>query len=383
MKSALSNRDLVSPIYHSQSDVSITSLSQTYNGSTVVFHDEEIGHLQTAEIADIDAYYAEQYKFFDQSEEEDILYEVVDGKKIYRQQHQVNTLRKKISFDKPMSVLDYGCAKGTVMKRLSAEVATVAPHLFDVSDMYSHLWDKFVPSKQYASYEPREEWAESFDLVTSFFAFEHLSDPLLELRTIKGLLKDDGLIYLVVPSVFANTGDFIVVDHVHHYSEASLTYLFSQAGFEVLEIDAESHFAAFIVVGKKTASERLPYEFAANKLDEINQKINEIAVFWSGFRDRVREFEQASAGKNSAIYGAGVYGNFIFSCLESGENCVGFLDQNPLLIGGHAMNKPIMHPDDLPLDVAAIYVGLNPRISRDVILGIDSWKGRSLEKLFV
>ncbi len=214
---ALTGKLLKTPIYQSHGDLSVTSLSQTYEGKTTVYFNEEIGHLQTQEIADIDTYYDKKYQFFNQSDEDDILYKVVDGKKIFRQEHQVNTLLSKLRFESGMQVLDYGCAKGTVMKRLKLQNPSVETYLFDVSQMYVELWQKFLPSDDYyASYKTKPEWRGRFDVVTSFFAFEHISDPFKELSIINDLLKDGGHFYCVVPNVFENTGDFIVADHVHH-----------------------------------------------------------------------------------------------------------------------------------------------------------------------
>ena len=250
-KCALTGKTLSSPLYHSQSDRSITSLSQICSGATVVYLNREIGHLQTKEVENVGVYYDKLYQFFNQSEEDDILYEVVNGEKIFRQQHQVDTLLSKISFKPGMKILDYGCAKGTVMKRLSSQNPTLIPYLFDVSKMYVHLWEKFVLSHQYASYHPKKEWKESFDVITSFFAFEHTPDPVKEILTIKHLLKPNGIFYCVVPNVFENPGDFIVADHIHHYSEFSLRYMFAKAGFQTLQVDSQSHFSAFIIIGKK------------------------------------------------------------------------------------------------------------------------------------
>ncbi len=143
LTSALTGDLIETPIYNSASDKSITSLSHIISGSTKVYYDPQIGHLQTNELADIDKYYDEEYKFFDQSDEDDILYKVIDGKKIFRQQHQVDTLLSKIELNPGMKILDYGCAKGTVLKRLHAERPDIMPYLFDVSQMYVPLWEKF------------------------------------------------------------------------------------------------------------------------------------------------------------------------------------------------------------------------------------------------
>src|ERR1700692_2684872 len=116
LTSALTGDLIETPIYNSGSNKSITSLSQIISGSTKVYYDSKIGHLQTNEIKDINKYYDEEYKFFDQSDEDDILYKVIDGKKIFRQQHQLDTLLSKVELKSGMKILDYGCAKGTVLK---------------------------------------------------------------------------------------------------------------------------------------------------------------------------------------------------------------------------------------------------------------------------
>jgi len=383
IKCALTGKTLQTPIYQSQGNLSVTSLSQTYDGKTVVYFNEEIGHLQTKEIENIEVYYDKQYQFFNQSDEDDILYKVVDGKKIFRQEHQVNTLLSKINFEAGMQILDYGCAKGTVMKRLGLQNLSVDTYLFDVSQMYVDLWKKFLPSDHYASYKTKEEWNEKFDVVTSFFAFEHTPDPLKELRSINDLLKDGGYFYCIVPNVFENTGDFIVADHVHHYSDVSLRYLFAKAGFETIEIDTLSHFGAYIAIGKKISRESL--ELQINFLDLVNvvDAAQEIANYWNTLQDKICQFEQSVSGQKAAIYGAGVYGSFIATCLRNLDDIQCFIDQNPLLHGFSFKGKPILQPTDLPLEIVNLYIGLNPKIAKKAIESINNWHQRNHRYLFL
>ena len=380
---ALTDKTLQDPIYQSQGHLSITSLSQTYEGKTIVYFNEEIGHLQTKEIEDIETYYDKQYQFFNQSDEDDILYKVVDGKKIFRQEHQVNTLLSKINFEAGMKVLDYGCAKGTVMKRLAQQNSSVETYLFDVSQMYVSLWERFLPSNRYASYKTKEEWQEKFDVVTSFFAFEHAPDPLKELRNINSLLKDGGYFYCIVPNVYENTGDFIVADHVHHYSDVSLRYLMAKAGFETVEIDVSSHFGAYIAIGKKVSQESLELQINSIDLANVINAAQETANYWNTLQDKICQFEQSVSGQKAAIYGAGVYGSFIATCLKNLDDIQCLLDQNPLLHNTKVMGKDVYHPDELPQDVSSIYVGVNPRIASQVIGDIVSWNGKNLSILYL
>ena len=380
---ALTGKPLQTPIYQSQGNISVTSLSQTYEGKTVVYFNEEIGHLQTKEIENIDVYYDKQYQFFNQSDEDDILYKVVDGKKIFRQEHQVNTLLSKINFESGMQVLDYGCAKGTVMKRLGLQKPSVETYLFDVSRMYVNLWEQFLPSDHYASYQTKEEWNEKFDVVTSFFAFEHTPNPVKELCNINNLLKYGGYFYCIVPNVFENTGDFIVSDHVHHYSDVSLRYLFAKAGFETIEIDVSSHFGAYIAIGKKISRESLELQINSLDLSNVVNAAQETANYWNTLQDKISQFEQSVSGQKAAIYGAGVYGSFIATCLKNLDNIQCFIDQNPLLQGCLVHGKLILLPTDLPKEIINLYIGLNPKIARTNIESIDYWHHKNYNYLFL
>ncbi|MBD2315391.1 class I SAM-dependent methyltransferase [Phormidium tenue] len=380
---ALTGKPLLNPIYQSQGNLSVTSLSQTYEGKTVVYFNEEIGHLQTKEIENIDVYYDKQYQFFNQSDEDDILYKVVDGKKIFRQEHQVNTLLSKINFEDGMQVLDYGCAKGTVMKRLCLLNPSVETYLFDVSQMYVNLWEKFLPSDNYASYKTKKEWNKKFDVVTSFFAFEHTPDPIKELRNINNLLKDGGYFYCIVPNIFENTGDFIVADHVHHYSDVSLKYLFAKVGFETIEIDISSHFGAYIAIGKKVSQESLDLKINSIDLANVVNAAKKTANYWNTLQDKICQFEESVSGQKAAIYGAGVYGSFIATCLKNLDNVQYFIDQNPLLHGTTTFDRPIISNNDLPEYIQVVYVGLNPKIAKQVVEGFSEWQEKMSSILFL
>jgi 2-polyprenyl-3-methyl-5-hydroxy-6-metoxy-1,4-benzoquinol methylase len=375
LRSALTGDLIENPIFDSVSGRSITSLSHIIEGSTKVYYDPRIGHLQTTEIANIEKYYDEEYQFFDQSDEDDILYQIVDGKKIFRQQHQVDTLQKKIGFKPGMKVLDYGCGKGTVLKRLHDQRPDVIPYLFDVSEMYVPLWKRFLQPDQYASYEPKEEWNGLFDVVTSFFAFEHTPQPLKELASIKKLIRPQGLIYMIVPNVYENTGDFIVADHVHHYSEISLRYMLWKAGFEVTEIDSASHFGAFIIVARNS-DKLLTFNPDRGELERISEQSRSLAGYWGGLQSKINAFEATTGDKRAAIYGAGVYGNFIAASLKGFDKIDAFIDQNPLLTGTTIWEKPILPPTDVPADVEIIYVGLNPRTARSAMESLGLGEGR-------
>jgi hypothetical protein len=64
-------------------------------GRTEVFFCGACGHLQTTELPNLDAYYATEYEINFASEDDDQLYKVIDGRPVYRAEHQANVLLRK------------------------------------------------------------------------------------------------------------------------------------------------------------------------------------------------------------------------------------------------------------------------------------------------
>ena len=109
-----------------------------------------------------------------------------------------------------------------------------------------------VLAEGWAIYAPRPEWSESFDAVLSFFALEHVAAPRQFMADLHQLLKPGGSAYLLVPNVYTNVADFVVADHVNHFSQPSLATLFATAGLAKVSVDDGVHDAAFVVTAQKS-----------------------------------------------------------------------------------------------------------------------------------
>jgi SAM-dependent methyltransferase len=364
---------LGAPIYESSRPTSITSLCQVLEGYTRVWHCAGCGHTQTEPLPALEKFYAEEYQMLTASEEEDQLYVVRECKKVFRTEHQVATLLNKLVVPEDAQVLDYGCAKAATLKALCGQRADLTPHVFDVSERYRSFWNVFVPEAQQAIDQVPDAWAERFDLVTSFFALEHVADPRAMMAAVYQLLHERAWFYFLVPNLFANTADLVVADHVNHFSKASLTRLLGDAGFTACAIDGEVHNSAWVVTAQKgkPSSTAFPTESLVGPLTEM-------ADYWRAFGKRVRDFETAHEGA-SAIYGSGFYGTFISTCLEQPERVRCFLDQNPHRQKQSLLDLPIVAPEALPGEVNSIYVGLNPRVAREEIAAANNLQSRECD----
>jgi SAM-dependent methyltransferase len=378
VKCNICSHQLVTPIFSSKENISITSLCEFYPQKTEVFFCKNCGHLQTTPLIDIEKYYDLSYKILIDTEEEDQLYQAIDGQKKYRIDHQLETLLNKVIVPQQAQILDYGCAKSATFKKLVQIRTDLTPHLFDVSEMYIPFWEKFVQPDNWATYIVKPEWEEYFDLVTSFFALEHVAKPEEMLIAIDRLLKPGGIFYGIVPNTYTNIADFVVIDHVNHFSKNSLEFLLKNTGFESIDIDTASHNGAFVITAKKkltNSSSRLENRSSQDTIVNLEQQATSIAEYWYNIISKIRSFEsEHHNSKFVAIYGSGFYGTFIATCLENLDRVKCFVDLSPYRQGKYLLEKPIIPPQELNKSTELVYVGLNPQSSSHSIAEIDDWQ---------
>jgi hypothetical protein len=200
------------------------------------------------------------------------------------------------------------------------------------------------------------------------------------------MLKPGGALYCIVPNVATNVADFIVLDHVNHFSAPSLSHLLSGAGLVVESIDDTVHRGAFVVVARRMAKAdqtALSAEYSLDVQDWLS-RFQGMASFWSKAAERVRSQEaQLPHGVETAVYGAGFYGAFVVSCLNEPQRVVCHLDQNVYLQGRDLNGRPILSPAQLPEHIQNVWVGLNPTHARQIVSQVGSLKARHMSFLFL
>jgi len=371
----------LSGIYESPDNLSITTMNKLVTGKTNVYFCDKCGHLQTSELPNLVEYYANEYEVNLASEDDDQLYKIVDGKPIFRAEHQAAILMSKIKFHAGCRVLDYGCAKSPTLKKVLAERPDIEPFLFDVTDKYIPFWERFPKVPQWSVHQPNPAWHGTMDVVLSFYALEHVANLDEAICNIKALLKPGGTFYFLVPNVYQNIADFIVADHINHFSANSLRTLLQGAGFEDIAVDDKSHEAAF-VVSAKLARSVSGGGIVAAEMEAQHKAALEMAEYWNSIVGRIRAFEASSNG-SFAVYGAGFYGSFITSITLHPDRICCVVDQNKHLWGRELNGKRIIAPDELPEEVTHVLVGMNPRNARANISAIPSWQNRKLVYFFL
>lgn len=369
---------LGAPIYESDSAHTLTSLCELREGRSRVWGCRQCGHLRGEALPDAPEYYETEYRILLDHDDEDQIYDTRGEQIIYRTDHQLDTLLSKLQLPAGTQLLDYGCAKAAMPKRLLAVRPELQIHLFDVSDMYRAHWDRLIPAERQATHETPPDWQARFDVVTSYFALEHISEPRATVAHVRSLLKDNGVFYGIVPDTFGNPGDFFVLDHVNHFTTASLHALLRDAGFQQIQIDAAVHRGALVFC----ASPQGTVTPAPPPLAEFERGVA-LARHWHDINERLQRAEADARSGPAAIYGSGFYGAYITSSLQHPERIQCYLDRNPFLQGRQLFGKPILTPQSLPEEVRTLYIGLNPSVARAALAEMTWLKERDIDLIFL
>ncbi len=370
------------PIFESAEAKSLTTMNTLINGKTTVYFCAHCQHGQTNELPDLVEFYATEYEINIDSEDDDQLYDVIDGKEIYRSEHQARVLMSKIDLSRHRKVLDYGCAKAPTLRQVCGAVPGIEPYLYDVTDKYIPFWETFPSKAQWATHSPDPKWHGQIDVVLSFYALEHIPHLAGILGDVRALLVDGGYFYFIVPDMYQNAADFVVADHVNHFSRQSLWHLLANNGFTDIDIDDQAHASAYVVSARRAPDGAAPP--APPVFEDRARQALELAELWGSIKTGITAFEaHTPADVPLVIYGAGIYGNFILSCLANPERVTHFLDQNAFLHGTEISGAPVIAPADLPHQKAAILVGLNPRNARRIIDEIPGLRAPGRDFLFL
>jgi SAM-dependent methyltransferase len=150
-------------------------------------------------------------------------------------QHNTHFLKKRFSkfISKNSSVLDFGCGGGFLLNSLDCQEKIG----FDINlRALNHLKELGIKSCNNLN-EINEN---SIDIIISNHCLEHIPNPLVSIKELKTKLKNNGQIILIVPheTIGNNYKPGDINYHLYTWSPLTLGNLFSEAGFEVINVKA-------------------------------------------------------------------------------------------------------------------------------------------------
>jgi 2-polyprenyl-3-methyl-5-hydroxy-6-metoxy-1,4-benzoquinol methylase len=356
---------LSDPVY-SSSGMSITSVRSVHGTSLTVYMCPSCFHVQKPALQSTDTYYDKDYRISLESDEFDQLYDKVENKCIYRTDYQAELVLNSVDVPFKARILDYGAGKASTLMKISALRPDLVPYVFDVSDTYKKYW-QVLSREQQATYNIPRSWENAFSLVMAHFVLEHVEDPCRFFSNIADLLTDEGYLFFTVPNILTNPGDFIVADHINHFSFSSITTALKNTSLSIVTID-KSIFRGAIVCVAKLNVKSTPADH--NDSSDFTGDISKIVRYWLDFDRHLDRTAKRYMSASTAIFGAGVYGSYIAAKIKDSVLLRCFLDNSPHLINSRHMGFPVFAPHDMPEDIRVIYSGLNPSIARRVLASL-------------
>jgi SAM-dependent methyltransferase len=358
---------------YSSAGPSMTSTNVTLPTLTQVFVCDRCGHAQSPELPDVRRFYDTEYRISLASEEHDQLVTLGDGRNVFRTDFQAEAALSMAAPPQGAQVLDYGAAKASTLRKIMSTRPDITPYVFDVSQDYRGHWNGWIAPGHQAIYRLPDGWEQTFDLITAHFVLEHVADPLGMLRTVAGLLKPEGKLFLSVPDALGNPGDLMVIDHLNHFVAGSLRTAFARAGLEVLELDAATFAGALIVAARRAPDPRPPIR----DVDAI-ERTRAAAAGWARSTERIHAAAARHRGSPAAIYGAGFYGSWIATLLGDNPDLRCFLDRNPHAQDDIHIGLPVLAPDAAPDEIEVVYAGLNPLKARAILASVPTLTDRTI-----
>jgi SAM-dependent methyltransferase len=133
-------------------------------------------------------------------------------------------------------VLDFGAGVGHIAKAIREIAGTKAITCIE-ADLESQT---ALKKDGFHVVERLEECGSDFDAVLMVEVIEHIDSPVALLRTIKAHMRPGGRIFLSTPCGETRSGSratnaFDTPEHVHFFTERSLTLAIEEAGFKNLD----------------------------------------------------------------------------------------------------------------------------------------------------
>jgi SAM-dependent methyltransferase len=179
---------------------------------------------------------------------------------------------------------------------------------------------------------------------------EHMIDPIAALKLARGALAENGVILLEVPCATAPhlvAPGWFTLEHLHYFSETSLTSLLAAAGFAPLEFRIAFKAELYPVIAAVAARTSRPVKPGANTL-----AVAQTQAFLKDLVAHDNSLWQSTAGrlKNVSgpvyVWGAGVHTAQLFDRTLIYGQVKGIIDRDSQKWGSVMGDHTIISPDD-------------------------------------
>lgn len=144
------------------------------------------------------------------------------------------------------ALLDVGCATGFFLDLARDHGWDVAgTEVSEFAAQYAH--DRFGLDVRLGTLKELALDAQAFDVVTMWDVIEHVPDPMEELREVRRIMRDGGVLSIITPDAGSIVARILgrrweefrrVREHLYFFSLRTLSEMLHKAGFEILRTES-------------------------------------------------------------------------------------------------------------------------------------------------
>lgn len=252
-------------------------------------------------------------------------------------------------------LLDVGCGNGALLRSFAAEFPSWELIGVDRSESGADAV-RVIPGVQRFVVGGPEDAPGRYDLITLIHVLEHVPEPLAFLSEIAAKLTPEGAVLIDAPSFASNPFDLAVVDHVMHFSFATLRELTRRAGFALPAYSSSlirKEHAALLTLADGITTVDGRGSRAADSATAAVSLLQGLATW----------LPQRFGDQEIGILGTGIAATW--ACEQLPNGAAYFVDEDPHRFGKTYMGTPVVAPADVPDDLT-VFVAQPPLMAREI-----------------
>jgi SAM-dependent methyltransferase len=245
-------------------------------------------------------------------------------------------------------LLDVGCANGVTL-RTFAERRQWELYGLDLHDR-NLVQLSAIPGFERLYTCPPGEVSESFDLITLVHALEHFPDPAAFLTQLRSKLRGNGMLFIQVPNGAANPFDYVVADHLLHFSPYDLAVLLHRSGFCKIRVFTDWVMKEISLVASAGPDNGTP---EGSDLARFGKVRVQNQVNW--LSDVIASATcEAATDAPFGLFGSSIAATWLWSAVS--DRVEFFVEEDPSRVGRQHLGRPILSPDQVPSGASVFMV---------------------------
>ena len=261
----------------------------------------------------------------------------------------------------PINILEFGCGNGPFIDALTnSDIKNYSVDAADLNDSHYGAIRKKTKFRRFYNLV-NQEIDQTYDLITLVHVLEHVNEPIELLNDLSRLLTKDGKILLQIPNALINPFDFIIADHLSHFSLENIINLIQKSDLELINYSVVMVPKEItLLLGKKLK------EVNTIEIPILNDKL-ELPYNFIYYYEKV--IDSLRPEQEIIIYGTSIGALWLTSEIEQkGFKVSAYLDEDEGRVGNNINSIKIAHPKDFNLlEQAIVLIPLAPILAAEIL----------------